>query len=217
MSIVQSAKSRYSTKAFDPAGRLSSVQIEAIKELLRFSPSSVNSQPWHFLIAGSPEGKARIAKAMQGDYIYNSEKVLNSSHVLVFCTKLDIDDHYLNLLLENEERDGRIANNQAKQGQHKVRSYYVDMHRSELKDVQHWMEKQVYLNLGTVLLGASTLGIDAVPMEGFDSEILDKEFGLKEKGYTSSVVVPLGVRSEEDFNAKLPKSRHEAEYLFSEF
>lgn len=217
MSIVQNAKSRYSTKSFDPAGRLSDEKINSIKELLRYSPSSVNSQPWHFIIAGTQEGKERIAKATQGDYTYNSEKVLNASHVLVFCTKIDIDDQYLNLLLENEERDGRIANDQAKQGQHKVRSYYVDKHRTELGDAGHWMEKQVYLNLGTVLLGASSLGIDAVPMEGFYSEILDEEFGLKEKGYTSSVIVPLGVRGEQDFNAKLPKSRHNAEYLFSEF
>ena len=36
---------------------------------------------------------------------------------------------------------------------------------------------------------------------------LDEEFGLKEKGYTSLVVVPVGHHSVEDFNATLPKSR----------
>ena len=38
-------------------------QIEQLKTLLRYAPSSVNSQPWHFIIASSEEGKARIAKA----------------------------------------------------------------------------------------------------------------------------------------------------------
>lgn len=52
-----------------------------------------------------------------------------------------------------------------------------------------------------------TLGLDAVPIEGFDAAILDAEFGLKEKGYTSLVVVPVGHHSVEDFNATLPKSR----------
>lgn len=37
------------------------------------------------------------------------------------------------------------------------------------------MEKQVYLNVGTLLLGASTLGIDAIAIEGFNSAVLDKE------------------------------------------
>ncbi|HCQ7672073.1 TPA: NAD(P)H nitroreductase, partial [Escherichia coli] len=41
----------------------------------------------------------------------------------------------------------------------------------------------------------------------FDAAILDAEFGLKEKGYTSLVVVPVGHHSVEDFNATLPKSR----------
>ncbi|BED48079.1 hypothetical protein VEE63_42570 [Escherichia coli] len=40
-----------------------------------------------------------------------------------------------------------------------------------------------------------------------DAAILDEEFGLKEKGYTSLVVVPVGHHSVEDFNATLPKSR----------
>ncbi len=70
-----------------------------------------------------------------------------------------------------------------------------------------WMAKQVYLNVGNFLLGVAALGLDAVPIEGFDAAILDAEFGLKEKGYTSLVVVPVGHHSVEDFNATLPKSR----------
>ena len=74
-------------------------------------------------------------------------------------------------------------------------------------DDAEWMAKQVYLNVGNFLLGVAALGLDAVPIEGFDAAILDAEFGLKEKGYTSLVVVPVGHHSVEDFNATLPKSR----------
>jgi nitroreductase/dihydropteridine reductase len=76
-----------------------------------------------------------------------------------------------------------------------------------LNDAQQWAEKQVYLALGTLLLGASTLGVDACPMEGFDRATLDHELGLSAKGLTAVVLVALGYRSSEDFNAKLPKSR----------
>lgn len=216
MNIVQNAKSRYSTKAFDSSIELSDEQIIAIKELLRLSPSSVNSQPWHFIIASSSSAKERIARATQDDYAFNEQKILNASHVLVLCTKESIDEAYLNLLLENEERDGRFANEEAKQGQRNGRNHFVNLHQTQLKDTSHWMEKQVYLNLGSLLLGASTLGIDAVPIEGFDSKILDDEFALKSKGFKSSVIVSLGTRSQKDFNALLPKSRHAESYLFSE-
>ena len=38
------------------------------------------------------------------------------------------------------------------------------------------------LALGTLLLGAATLGIDATPIEGFDPQALDQELALNEKG-----------------------------------
>lgn len=207
MNITAHAKARYSTKAFDSTKRISDQHIAEIKELIRFSPSSTNAQPWHFILASSDEAKQKVAQATQGFYSFNEGKILNASHVLVFCAKTSIDENYLLDLLEVEDQDGRFSNDEAKQGQHRGRSYFVNMHRFDLKDAQHWMEKQVYLNVGTVLLGVSTLGIDAVTIEGFDAKVLDEAFALREQGLSSVVIVPLGYRSEEDFNAKLPKSR----------
>ncbi|MDE1224207.1 oxygen-insensitive NAD(P)H nitroreductase [Vibrio aestuarianus] len=207
MNITAHAKTRYSTKAFDSTKRISDQHIAEIKELIRFSPSSTNAQPWHFILASSDEAKQKVAQATQGFYSFNEGKILNASHVLVFCAKTSIDENYLLDLLEVEDQDGRFSNDEVKQGQHRGRSYFVNMHRFDLKDAQHWMEKQVYLNVGTVLLGVSTLGIDAVPIEGFDAKVLDEAFALREQGLSSVVIVPLGYRSEEDFNAKLPKSR----------
>lgn len=67
-----------------------------------------------------------------------------------------------------------------------------------------------------IALGFEAMGLDAVPIEGFDAEVLDAEFGLKEKGYTSLVVVPVGHHSVEDFNAGLPKSRLPLETTLTE-
>ncbi|EAU6570375.1 TetR family transcriptional regulator [Salmonella enterica] len=92
----------------------------------------------------------------------------------------------------------------------------------ELRDLCHrsvlmvFMSDQVYLNVGNFLLGVAAMGLDAVPIEGFDAEVLDAEFGLKEKGYTSLVVVPVGHHSVEDFNAGLPKSRLPLETTLTE-
>ena len=44
-------------------------------------------------------------------------------------------------------------------------------------------------------------------MEGVDLDALDAEFGLREKGFRALVVVSLGYRAADDFNAALPKSR----------
>lgn len=207
MNLSDLVKSRYTTKAFDPSFRLTEEQVEEIITLLRFTPSSTNSQPWHFVIAGTPEGRERIAKAATGRYEYNAPKILNASHVIALCAKSSIDEHYLQTLLANEKKDGRFVDAEAEKAQHNGRSYYVNAHRFELKDLQQWTEKQVYIALGTLLLGAAVLGIDACPMEGFDPAVLDRELDLRGKGCTASVIVALGRHSEADFNKKLPKSR----------
>ncbi|TWT78859.1 Oxygen-insensitive NAD(P)H nitroreductase [Planctomycetes bacterium CA13] len=205
--IAEVVQRRYSTKAFDPTKKIKHSDIDSIKDLLRYSASSTNSQPWHFILASTNEGKRRVAVAAAGNFASNQPKILNASHVVVFCSKLEISEDYLLRLLDQEQADGRLTDPAQRELVHSIRCRFVNLHRHDLKDVQHWMEKQVYLNVGSFLLGVSTLGINAVPMEGIDTKALDEEFGLREKGYTSIVAVALGYRSDDDFNAKLPKSR----------
>ncbi|MCU4582522.1 oxygen-insensitive NAD(P)H nitroreductase [Acinetobacter gyllenbergii] len=215
MDTLATAKTRYATKAYDAEKKIPQAQFEKLLEILRFSPSSVNIQPWHFLVAESDQAKQRIASALTGNYIYNAAKVLNSSHTLVFCTRTDISAEYLEQLLQQDDLSGRFKDEAAKQGQRDTRSGYVEFYRNELKNLPAWMENQTYLALGQLLFAAGLEGIDATPMEGFDRTLIDQEFGLTEKGLKASVVVALGYRSETDFNAKLPKSRLPDEVVFT--
>lgn len=207
MDIISVAKKRYSTKAFDAGKKLTAEQAENLKTLLQYSPSSTNSQPWHFIVASTDAGKARVAKSTQANFAFNDRKILDASHVVVFCAKTAMDDAWLQKVVAQEDADGRFATPEAKAANNKGRVFFADIHRKELKDDGHWMQKQVYLNVGNFLLGVAAMGLDAVPIEGFDAAALDAEFGLKEKGYTSVVIVPVGHHSAEDFNAALPKSR----------
>ena len=207
MNITDFAAKRYTTKAFDPSKKIPAEQFAQIRELLRLAPSSTNSQPWHFIVASSEEGEQRVAKGTPEAFAYNTPKVLNASHVVVLCAPTSIDPAHQQAILEQEAQDGRFANDEAKTMQHNVRVHYANLHQNVLNDVQHWMEKQVYIALGTVLLGAATLEIDACPIEGFDATILNEELGLRQQGYTASVLLALGHHAESDFNKHLPKSR----------
>ena len=205
--IARIATTRHTCKAFDPARKIDASKVDALCSVLRYAPSSVNSQPWHFVIAASDEGKGLIAQATQGGFAYNEAKVRNASHVVVLCARTDLDENHLTAILAQEDADGRFASPEAKAGQNTSRSFYAGLHRNELNDASAWMEKQVYLALGTLLQAAAALEIDACPMEGFDQAKLDEVLGLRARGLTSVVLTGLGYRSELDFNAKLPKSR----------
>lgn len=215
MNLIDIVKSRYSTKDFDGTKKVSAEDFEQIKALLRYSPSSVNSQPWHFIIADNDDAKKRMSAGTQGSFAFNQGKVLNASHVILFCVKTEISDKYIKHILDCEEKAGRFPEESIKEMVNNGRNMFVNIHRNDLKDAQHWMEKQVYLNMGTVLLGAGALGLDAVPMEGVDLTALDAEFGLREKGYAAVAMVSIGYRSDADFNAALPKARLEEDEVFT--
>lgn len=188
MDILAAARKRYTAKAYDPTRRVPEETMQQIYEVLRNSPSSVNSQPWHFIVASTPEAKARLAKGVQGPYSYNEAKILNASHVILFCTRVDAEGGHLERLLEQEQRDGRFKDDAAKAGQAKGRLGYVNLHRYTLKDLPQWFEKQAYIAL---------------------------ELGLHEKGLSSLVLLSFGYHADSDFNASLPKSRLAQEQVFT--
>ncbi|MGY8974525.1 MAG: oxygen-insensitive NAD(P)H nitroreductase [Sphingomonadales bacterium] len=206
--IVETAKARYTTKSYDASRRIPEADLQAVRDLLRFSPSSTNAQPWHFILAGTPEGKERVAKSTAGGFGFNRTKVIDASHVVVFAARTSIEEDYLQHILDVEDADGRFVADPAalREQMHGARSMFVNMHK-EAGDLDAWSQAQTYLNIGQFMLGVAALGIDATPMEGVDLDLLDEEFGLHEKGFRALVVVSLGYRAEDDFNAALPKSR----------
>ncbi|MHC2594570.1 MULTISPECIES: oxygen-insensitive NAD(P)H nitroreductase [Pantoea] len=215
MTLNDAVARRHTVKAFEQGKSLPQDEIETLLNVLRNSPSSVNSQPWHFVVASTEAGREQIAASTDGAFAYNSPKVRNASHVIALCMRTDLDEAHLQNVLDQEDADGRYAKPESKANNDMVRRSYVDMHRYESRDVPQWMEKQVYLALGGLLLGAAMLDIDATPMEGFDQRALDQALGLREKGFTSVVLVSLGYRSDADFNAALPKSRLPRDEIFT--
>lgn len=207
MDLVDVLQTRYATKKFDPSKTISDEKISQIKELLRLSPSSVNIQPWHFIIAKSPDAKQKIINATSGTYSFNEQKIRDASHVVILCGKTELPDEYLSHLLELEDKAGRYASVELKEQNHMARSFFVNLHKNQFADLNHWIEKQVYLNMGTLLLGAAVIGVDALPMEGIDFSILNEQFELVEQGLSAVAVVCLGYKQEDDFNAALPKVR----------
>ncbi len=207
MNLDTLLRTRYTCKKFNPNKKIAAQDFATIKNLLQMAASSTNLQPWHFVIADTEAGKARFMKATQGFYSFNNEKVANASHVVAFCAKINVDETHMQQVEAQEAQDGRFKDEAFAQQVRQTRRLFSDMHRYDWKDLQHWLEKQVYLNIGSFLLGVAALGIDATPIEGFDLKAFDQEFGLRDKGLTAVCLVALGYRADDDPNAALPKSR----------
>lgn len=214
MELLKILKHRHTAKAYDKDRKIPAPVMAQLLDALRYSPSSVNSQPWHFFVADNDAGKARIAKATSGLFAFNAPRVTNASHVIVLSARTTLPPEYLQTLADQEQADGRYADNDARALAHKGRSGFVGLHE-QAGDIATWTQKQVYIAQGFLLLSAALLGVDATPMEGFDAAILSKELGLAEKDLAPAVLVALGYHSDADFNATLPKSRLPEKTIFS--
>lgn len=216
MDIEKYALHRFTAKRYDPTKKIPDHIINQLIDLLRYTPTSINSQPYHFIVASTKEGIQRVAASMdKKELLYNKHKVDQASHTIVICSKTDMDEAYIRKIIEQEIKDGRHNPNMNKEELIKLYTGYMNLHKQTLNDLPVWTAKQGYIALGNLLLGASLVNIDASPLEGFDSQILDQEFNLKEKGLTSILVITLGYHDESDYNAKQPKSRFPKEELFT--
>ncbi len=192
MNFLQLAKERYTTKAYNGT-TLNEETIEDLKQILRLSPSSINSQPWKFIFVGDKETKEELAKRS----FFNEEKVRKASHVVIFCVRNNTQDFEQYLKENLAER---------------VQEYYARMLKPQGDAaVQTWLEKQVYIALGYFLSACAGMNVDSTAMEGIDTNAYDEV--LKPEGYKTLFAVAIGNRNPEDSNQPLhtPKWRRAEE------
>jgi nitroreductase/dihydropteridine reductase len=208
VNLKELTESGHFTKVFNPTRCIPDETIDTLLKFIYSIPASVNAQSSHYIVAKSAESRARIANVLGAGFEFNVPKVTNASHVIVFATRETLTNEYLEELHEKEIADGKFADASVASYWKGIVRMWIDLHRYDVKDLQHWMEKQTYLALGMSLMAAANLGIDAAPLEGFNSRTIDEELGLREKGLTTTVLLALGYRDEiSDFYAKTPKSR----------
>ena len=189
MDIIKLLQSRYTTKVYDPSFRLSEEQLATIKEVLRLSPSSINSQPWAFELIDDKALKSVLAEESWS----NLERVKQASLLIVFYTYRDVETFI------KERIDTQETPAQAQTYFHN----YVASQGSEA--IQAWQTHHIYLALGVLLTSLASMGLDSTPLEGIDVDKYDKILG-REK-YRPVLAVLVGRHAEDDFNHPSRKSK----------
>ncbi len=205
--IIDDLEWRYTTKAYDPSKKVADEDFDILLKSLELAPSSINSQGSRYFVASSDEAIKKIADATK-DYGFNTDKILKSSHTVVFTSKVDYNDDDVNKLVKLGQDDGRIPS-ESTDDFIKGYKHFINLHRHNQKDIAQWLAKQTYLTLGVFLCTAANLRIDTTVIEGIDLGMVNNILGLQEKGLSADFVVSVGYRSPDDLNdpAKTKKSR----------
>jgi len=195
MSFLDLAKSRYTTKRYNTNEKIADGKIEQLKQIIRLSPSSINSQPWHFIFVSDEKTKQELA----GASYFNEQKINEASHLVVFSAIDSI-----------EKFEEQIRQNLPEGSVNYYNNFLKPLPETEIKS---WLQHQVYLSLGFFLSACASLEIDSSPMEGLKTEEYDKILQLN--GYKTLFAAAIGYRNPEDTNqpSVKPKFRLASEQI----
>ncbi|MFF4734144.1 nitroreductase family protein [Streptomyces mirabilis] len=205
---------KHLTRYFDGSKTVPEETLQQLLRFLRSTPSSTNVQPNHFYVLATPEGKERLAANLGERFQDNSEKILNASHTVILTTRADLPDSHLDAVFTKERADGRFVDPAKHELWEFMTRDFLNLRKYGYKDVNHWMEKQTYMALGMTMMAAAELGVEAMPLEGFDPTSVDKAFKIRETGHTTTVLLALGYPDPAKAYPS-PISRFDADQLFT--
>lgn len=190
---------RYATKQYDAAKKISERDWEVLEQSLILAPSSYGIQPYKFIVITDPQMKEKLKPAA-----YGQPQITDSSHLVVIAHKKTLNtediEHFVDRIVEvrgvNRETLSDYENTMKGSAKKAVDEGYIET----------WNSRQAYIALGFLLETAALLGIDATPMEGFDTAQFNEILGLKD--YSAVVLAAVGYRdAEKDWLANLAKVR----------
>jgi nitroreductase/dihydropteridine reductase len=205
---------KHLTRYFDGTKTIPEETIQQLLKFLRSAPTSTNIQPNHFIVLSTPQGKAKLAANLGERFADNGEKITNSSHTIIMTTRADIPAEHLDAVFGKEREDGRFPTVAKQENWEYMTRDFVNLRSYTYKDTYHWMEKQTYMVLGLLMMAAAELGVEAMPLEGFDPITVDKAFDIRKSGHTTTVLLALGYP---DLNKQYTTaiSRFEPDQLFT--
>lgn len=204
--IIEDLTSRHTVKKYDATRKIPTADLDILFEAMRLSASSINSQPWKFIVLESEAAKIRLNNTFMNMHEYNKKHVFDSSQVILFAHNPKYTREDYAKVVDKGIKDKRtsLENREAAFGVY----LFADLNTSEDGDTSTWTKAQTYLALGNTLHILARLKIDSTPMEGIDIELVNKEFSVELDSYQCDVALAIGYHHPDaDFNAKLPKSR----------
>ena len=157
------------------------------------APSSVNMQPWRFVVVDSEEGKDKLKPFVSYNSVQNET---SSAMVLIFAD------------LKSQERAEEIYGKAVTQGKmpeevkEKQLSSIVPMYENAPFEV---MNEIVHIDSSLaamqLMLVARSCGYDTNAIGGYKKDGLAKAFGLDEDRHVPILIIALGKADEEGFES----------------
>ena len=175
---------RHSVKEFDENKKISREEMIQILEEATLAPSSVNLQPWRFVVVESDEAKDKLRPLIRFNVRQNDT---SSAMILIFGDMKCYEkaEEIYNKAVEK----GYMTEDVKKQMMDLVLPAYKNFSQSKMNDVVKIDSSLMAMQL---MLVARAHGYDTNPIGGFEADQLAQAFGLDPERYVPVIIIAIG-------------------------
>lgn len=175
---------RRSIRQYDPKVSISREEmLEMLNEAAK-APSSVNMQPWRFLIVQSEEGRATLKPLIR----FNKRQNKSSSAMIVVFGDMRCYEYADRIYTESAEK-GIMPKLMAKTQLSVIVPTYRKYDRAKMNDV---VKIDSSLFAMQFMLVARSHGYDTNPIGGFEEDRIAEAFGLDAERYVPVLIMSIG-------------------------
>ncbi|AOV07390.1 nitroreductase family protein [Sporosarcina ureilytica] len=188
---------RRSIKEYDPSVKISREEMSEIIAQASTAPSSINMQPWRFLVIDSEEGKEKLAPLSR----FNKDKVMSSSAVIAVFADLNNFD-YAEEIYGTAVELGYMPQEVKEAQLNFLTPLYENLTDEQMKDI-------ILLDAGLVsmqlMLVARAHGYDTNPIGGYEKDQIAKAYGMDKDRYIPVMLITIGKAVNEGYKSyRLP-------------
>jgi nitroreductase len=188
---------RRSIRYYDPSVKISREELREILESASLAPSSVNLQPWRFLVIDTPEGKEKLAPLAR----FNQSQVETSSAVIAVFADMNSSE-YLDEIYEKAVEKGFMPEDVKKQQVKSIKGFFEVMTRDQLKEMNLIDAGLVSMQL---MLVARAYGYDTNPIGGFEKKQIAEAYGMDKERYYPVMLISIGKAANKGYQSvRLP-------------
>lgn len=189
--FMEIVKGRRSIRVYDENVKISKDEMTQILEEATTAPSSLNLQPWRFVVIDSAEGKDTLLPLAS----FNKRQVETSAAVIAIFADYQMAD-YTEEIFDTAVERGLMPP--------EVRDRQVDMIKGIYKDApKEAIKDSILLDSGLVamqlMLVARAHGYDTNPIGGYDKKNIAEAFGLEKERYLPVMLISIGKAAEDGY------------------
>lgn len=188
---------RKSIRAYDETVKISHEEMLAMIQEATTAPSSVNFQPWRFVVVESAEQKDLLKPLVKFNALQN-----DTSAAMVLCFG-DLACYELGeTIYDIAVSEGKMPQDVRDRQLASIVPMYQSLSTAQMNDI---VKIDTSLAAMQFMLVARAHGYDTNPIGGFDSDNLAETFGLDKNRYVPVMIISIGKAAEAGYQSvRLP-------------